>query len=147
MQLDMQNTDKKLTSEQGVKFKTLLQDRFEKNMNRHQSLTWEVVSEKLDQYPRKLWSLYEMEKTGGEPDVVGFNQVTKEVIFVDCSKESPIGRRNLCYDGEALASRKEHKPVSSAMEMAGEMEIEILEKKNTENFKPLGTLTQKHPVG
>jgi hypothetical protein len=103
-----------------------LQTRFEKHKKRHKAATWADVQAKLDANPGKLWSLYEMERTGGEPDVVGHDAKTGEYSFYDCSAESPAGRRNVCYDREALDSRKEHKPASSAMEMAGEMGIELL---------------------
>ncbi len=108
----------------------LLKERFEKNMNRHKGVEWAKVKTKLEASPQKLWSLHVMEETGGEPDVVvmknaGGNKAG-EYIFCDCSAESPKGRRSLCYDGAALASRKEHKPADSAMEMATAIGIEIL---------------------
>jgi hypothetical protein len=105
---------------------TALKARFEKNMNRHKGLEWAKVQAKLEANPEKLRPLHEMEKTGGEPDVVGYDKKTGEYIFYDCSAESPKGRRSLCYDGAALRSRKEHKPKNSAMDMADDMGIELL---------------------
>jgi len=104
----------------------ILKTRFEKNMNRHPGLRWIDVQVKLDAHPAKLRSLHEMETTGGEPDVVDFDEKTGEYIFYDCSAESPKGRRSLCYDEDALESRKEHKPKDSAVNMAAEMGIELL---------------------
>jgi hypothetical protein len=106
----------------------VLKARFEKNINRHQGLEWAQVQAKLEANPEKLWSLNEMERTGGEPDVVGYDEKTDEYIFYDCSAESPKGRRSLCYDREALESRKEHKPKDTAMDMAAAMGIELLTK-------------------
>lgn len=103
-----------------------LKIRFEKNMNRHKGVDWTKVQVKLEGSPEKLWSLAQMENTGGEPDVVGYDKKSGEYIFFDCSEESPNGRRSLCYDRDALQSRKEHKPKSSAMEMAQGMGIDIL---------------------
>jgi len=103
-----------------------LEVRFEKNMNRHKGLEWAKIQAKLEAKAEKLWSLNEMEKTGGEPDVVGHDKKTGEYIFYDCSAESPKGRRSICYDREALESRKEHKPEDSAMDMAAAMGIELL---------------------
>src|SRR3974390_3353802 len=103
-----------------------LKARFEKNMNRHKGLEWVQVQAKLEANAEKLWSLNEMERTGGEPDVVGHDKKTGESIFYDCSAESPDGRRSLCYDREALESRKENKPKGSAIDMATAMGIELL---------------------
>jgi len=103
-----------------------LKGRFEKNMKRHKSLEWSKVQAKLETNTEKLWSLHEMEKTGGEPDVVGHDKKTGEYIFYDCSAESPKGRRSVCYDRDALEARKEHKPKNSAIDMASAMEIELL---------------------
>ncbi len=103
-----------------------LKSRFEKNMHRHKGLEWSKIQSKLDTNPQKLWSLYEMEETGGEPDVVSYDKKAGEYIFYDCSAESPKGRRSICYDQEALESRKEHKPKNSAVGMAAEMGIELL---------------------
>jgi hypothetical protein len=103
-----------------------LQSRFEKSMNRHEGLQWAQVQARLEASPEKLWSLNEMERTGGEPDVVAHDENTGEYVFYDCAAESPRDRRSLCYDQEALASRKEHKPKSNAVEMAAAMGIELL---------------------
>ncbi len=115
-----------LSREQREQLLEMLKARFEKNRNRHEGLAWVRVQTKLDASPEKLWSLSEMEQTGGEPDVVGRDESTGECIFYDCSAESPKGRRSLCYDREALESRKQHKPENSALDMAAAMGIEIL---------------------
>src|SRR5947209_18238255 len=118
------NSNKKeLSPEQREELLRALKARFEKNMNRHKGLEWAKVQAKLEAHTEKLWSLNEMERTGGEPDVVGFNKKTGEYTFVDSSAESPKGRRSVCYDREALESRKEHKPKDSAMNMAAAMGI------------------------
>ncbi|WP_284140078.1 DUF4256 domain-containing protein [Virgibacillus sp. LDC-1] len=117
---------KALTEEQRENLLQLLQTRFEKHMHRHPDLQWDKVQEKLDAHPEKLWSLNEMERTGGEPDVVGYDKAQNEFIFFDCSVESPKGRRSVCYDREALESRKKHKPENNAVDMATAMGIEIL---------------------
>src|ERR1041385_6053787 len=109
---------KELSAQQREKLLSALNARFEKNMNRHQGLEWAKVLAKLEANSEKLWSLNEMERTGGEPDVVGHDKKTGEYLFYDCSTESPNGRRSLCYDREALEARKEHKPKDSAIEMA-----------------------------
>src|SRR5262245_6126770 len=120
-------TDKKaLSAEQGEELLDVLRKRFEKNMNRHKGLDWEKVAAKLKASTAKLWSLDEMESTGGEPDVVGFDKKSGEFIFFDCATESPKERRSVCYDRAALNARKEHKPKDSAMDMAEAMGIEIL---------------------
>ena len=120
-----------------------LKARFEKNMNRHKGLEWAKVQAKLAANPEKLWSLNEMERTGGEPDVVGYDKKTGEYIFNDCSAESPKGRRNVCYDREALESRKEHKPENSAMDMAAAMGIEILTEAQYRELQQLGDFDLK----
>lgn len=117
---------KELTQEQRDNLIKTLKLRFEKNRHRHKDIQWEKVQEKLELNKEKLWSLNEMEETGGEPDVVGLDKNTDEFIFYDCSAESPKGRRSICYDREALESRKEFKPKSSAIEMADKMGIELL---------------------
>jgi hypothetical protein len=117
---------KKVSPEQRVELLTELKARFEKNMNRHKGLEWNKVQAKLEANAEKLWSLAEMERTGGEPDVVGFDKKTGEYIFYDCSAESPKGRRSLCYDRQAWESRKEHKPESDALTVAAAMGVEIL---------------------
>jgi len=121
------NSNKKdMLPEQREELLRALEVRFEKNMNRHKGLEWAKIQAKLEAKAEKLWSLNEMEKTGGEPDVVGHDKKTGEYIFYDCSAESPKGRRSICYDREALESRKEHKPEDSAMDMAAAMGIELL---------------------
>src|SRR5689334_11840687 len=115
-----------------------LKGRFEKNMNRHKGLDWTQVQAKLEVNAEKLWSLSEMERTGGEPDVVGHDKKTGEYIFYDCSAESPKGRRSLCYDREALDSRKEHKPKDSATDMAAAMGIELLTEEQYRELQKLG---------
>jgi len=120
-----------------------LKARFEKNMYRHKGLEWTKVQAKLEVQAEKLWSLDEMEETGGEPDVVGFDAKTGEYIFYDCSAESPKGRRSLCYDREALEWRKEHKPQNSAMDMAAEMGIELLTEEQYRELQKLGDFDTK----
>jgi hypothetical protein len=120
-----------------------LQTRFEKNMHRHQGLEWAKVQQRLEANPEKLRSLNEMERTGGEPDVVGHDKKTGEFIFYDCSAESPAGRRSLCYDHEALKARKEHKPKDSAMNMAAAMGVEILSEEQYRELQQLGEFDTK----
>src|SRR5690606_6879590 len=121
----MNNTDK-LHPEESKELLIVLKKRFEQNMDRHKGLQWAPIQAKLETNPEKLRSLHEMEETGGEPDVVRYHKATDEYVFYDCSSESPKGRRSVCYDLEALESRKQHKPHHSAIEMAAEMGIEIL---------------------
>ena len=116
----------------------LLKARFEKNMNRHEGLEWANVLAKLQAETEKLWSLNEMERTGGEPDIVGLDKKTGEYIFYDCSEESPKGRRSLCYDQEALESRKENKPENNVIDMADAMGIELLTEEEYRNLQKLG---------
>lgn len=121
-----------------------LQSRFEKNMNRHKAIEWAAVRTKLDKSPEKLWSLNEMERTGGEPDVIGFDKKTGEYIFYDCSAESPKGRRSICYDHQALESRKEHKPENSAVQLAADMGIALLTEaqyRELQNYGPFDSKT------
>ena len=120
-----------------------LQARFEKNMNRHKGLGWAEVQAKLDANTERLWSLSEMERTGGEPDVVGHDPKTGEYIFCDCSAESPAGRRSVCYDRAALQSRKEHRPANSAMDMATAMGIELLTEQHYLDLQQLGEFDTK----
>ena len=120
-----------------------LQARFEKNMNRHKALEWTAVQAKLEANGEKLWSLSEMEKTGGEPDVVGHDKKTGEYIFYDCSEESPKSRRSLCYDQEALDSRKENKPRGSAMGMAAAIGVELLTEEQYRELQKLGEFDTK----
>jgi len=134
---------KKLSAAQREELLTALKARFEKNMNRHKGLEWAGVKAKLETNIAKLWSLNEMERTGGEPDVVGSDKKTGEYIFFDCSAESPKGRRSVCYDREALASRKEHKPKDSAMNMAAAMGIELLTEEQYRELQKLGNFDTK----
>jgi hypothetical protein len=129
-------------AEYEVLFQTL-QMRFEKNKNRHTGIEWKNVLERLENLPDKLWSLSEMERTGGEPDVVGNDDTTGEYIFFDCSAESPKGRRSICYDQEALESRKEFKPANSALGMAAEMGIEVLTEQQYRELQNLGKFDTK----
>lgn len=133
----------RLSPQQHTELINILKARFEKNMNRHKSLSWDKVQAKLDAIPEKMWSLDEMETTGGEPDVVGFDEKTNEYIFYDCSAESPKGRRSICYDHEALAARKEHKPENSALNMAAEMGIELLTEEQYRALQQLGNFDLK----
>src|SRR5215217_7220215 len=134
---------KTLSSEQRQELLSALKIRFEKNMSRHAGLEWVKVQAKLEANSEKLWSLNEMERTGGEPDVVGHDKKTGEYIFYDCSAESPKGRRSICYDHEALESRKEHKPENSATEMAADMGIEILTEEQYRELQQLGNFDTK----
>jgi hypothetical protein len=133
----------KLSSKQQEDLLKVLKNRFEKNMNRHKGLEWTKVQAKLEANSGKLWSLNEMERTGGEPDVVGYDVKTKEYIFYDCSAESPSGRRSFCYDREALNSRKEHKPKNSAIDAATSMGIEILNEEQYRELQKLGSFDNK----
>ena len=142
---NIKNNKKKLSPEQNKELLGSLKARFEKNMNRHKGLEWAKVQARLDpaKAGEKLWSLNEMEKTGGEPDVVGYDKKTGEYIFYDCSAESPKGRTSVCYDGEALESRREHKPKNSAMDMAAGMGIELLTEKQYRELQELGEFDTK----
>ena len=120
-----------------------LKARFEKNTNRHKGLEWSKVQAKLEAHPEKLWSLNEMERTGGEPDVVGHDKKTGECVFYDCSAESPKGRRSVCYDREALESRKEHKPKSNVLDMAAAMSIDLLTEGQYQELQTLGEFDTK----
>lgn len=139
----MSTSKKKLTSDQSKSLLKTLEERFEKNMKRHKGIDWKKVQAKLEANPEKLWSLNEMEKTGGEPDVVGFDKKSGEYIFNDCSPETPKERRSLCYDREALNSRKEHKPAGSAVGMAAEMGIELLTEAEYFELQKLGNFDSK----
>ncbi|MBZ0201561.1 MAG: DUF4256 domain-containing protein [Ignavibacteria bacterium] len=120
-----------------------LKSRFEKNMNRHKGLDWAKIAAKLGKSPGKLWSLHEMESSGGEPDVVGYDKKSGEYIFYDCSAETPAGRRSICYDRAALDARKEHKPKNSALDMAASMGIEILDEDQYRELHSLGKFDTK----
>jgi len=138
------NSNKKtLSPKQSEELLKTLKARFEKNKNRHKGIEWIKVEAKLKKSTDKLWSLSEMEQTGGEPDVVGYNTKKGEYIFYDCSMESPGGRRSLCYDAEALASRKEHKPKDSAVNMAAAMGIELLTEEQYRELQNLGEFDLK----
>jgi len=139
----MNKTKKQLPAQQRDELLTTLKARFEKNMNRHKGFEWAKVQTKLEANAEKLWSLVEMERTGGEPDVVGHDKKTSEYIFYDCSAESPKGRRNVCYDREALNSRKEHKPRDSAIDVAAAIGIELLSEEQYRELQKLGNFDTK----
>ncbi|MGG9971984.1 DUF4256 domain-containing protein [Ferruginibacter sp. SUN002] len=134
---------KKLSTEQRKELLSTLKTRFEKNKSRHKNLEWEAIHKRLEANPEKLWSLNQMEETGGEPDVVGQDKKTGEYIFYDCSAESPKNRRSVCYDHEALEKRKEHKPENSAIEMAADMGIEVLTEEQYRALQQLGSFDTK----
>jgi hypothetical protein len=139
----MKNTKKKLLPGQRDELLGTLKARFEKHLSRHKAIEWAKVQAKLEANTKALWSLHEMERTGGEPDVVGHDTRTGEYIFIDCSAESPKGRRSLCYDREALESRKENKPADNAMDMATAMGIELLTEEQYREFQKLGEFDAK----
>ena len=143
MRQPLKRDKKSLSPEQREELLRALKARFEKNMNRHKGLEWAKVQTKLEANPEKLWSLLEMERTGGEPDVVGRDEKTGEYIFYDCSAESPKGRRSFCYDREALQSRKEAKPKNSAMDVATAMGIELLTEEQYRELQKLGDFDTK----
>jgi len=134
---------KKLSQEHREELLETLKTRFEKNMNRHEGLEWAKVQAKLEAETEKLWSLHEMERTGGEPDVVGHDKKTGEYIFYDCSAESPKGRRSLCYDRAALEARKENKPADSSMDVAAAMGLEILTEEQYRELQSFGKFDTK----
>ena len=134
---------KELSPEQREELLRVLKARFEKNMNRHKGLEWAKVQDKLVGNTEKLWSLNQMERSGGEPDVIGHDKKTAEYIFYDCSAESPKGRRSICYDREALDSRKEHKPENTAVDMAAAMGVEILTEEQYRHLQTLGNFDTK----
>src|SRR5580704_5286398 len=140
---NISSNKKALSSEQREELLKALKARFEKNMHRHHGLEWAPVLAKLEVTADKLWSLSEMERTGGEPDVVGHDKKTGEYVFCDCSAESPKGRRSICYDGEALESRKENKPADSATDMALAMGIELLTEEQYRELQRLGDFDTK----
>lgn len=139
----MKNITKTLSPQESEGLLKILRIRFEKHMNRHAGLDWAKVQAKLEANAQKLWSLNEMEDTGGEPDVVAYDEKTNEYTFVDCAPESPKGRRSLCYDREALDSRKEHKPVSSALDVAADIGIEMLNEEEYRELQKLGNFDMK----
>lgn len=137
------SNNKELSLVESEEFMGILKTRFEKNITRHADLEWSKIQTTLEANPEKLWSLQEMERTGGEPDVVGCDTKTGEYTFYDCSAESPSGRRSLCYDREALESRKEHKPGNSAIDMAADMGIELLTEEQYRELQKLGEFDTK----
>ena len=139
----MNSDGKTLSSEQREELLKILKARFEKNLNRHKGIAWAKVQARLETSSQKLWSLNEMERTGGEPDVIDYDKKTREYIFVDSSEESPKGRRSVCYDREALESRKEHKPKKSAIDMADAMGIELLTEDQYRELQKLGNFDMK----
>ncbi|UCH61529.1 MAG: DUF4256 domain-containing protein [Anaerolineales bacterium] len=139
----MNRTTEELSPEQREIILATLKARFEKNMNRHAGLEWVKVQAKLEANPGKLWSLNEMESTGGEPDVVGYDEIGGAYLFYDCSAESPKGRRSICYDRAALEARKEYKPENSALDMAAAMGIEILTEEQYRQLQKLGNFDTK----
>src|ERR1700741_3395917 len=141
--ISMKNMKNKLSPDQSKELLKTLKTRFEKNMDRHKGLEWARIQAKLEAHPQKLWSLNEMENTGGEPDVVGHDKKTGEYLFYDCSPESPNGRRSFCYDREALNSRKEHKPKDSAVDMASAIGIELLTEEQYRGLQKLGKFDTK----
>ena len=134
---------KHISSQQCEELLKTLKARFEKNMNRHEGLEWSNIQAKLEANHEKCWSLHQMEATGGEPDVIGYDKKTEEYIFYDCSAESPKGRRSLCYDGDALESRKAFKPKDSAAELAAKMGIEMLSEEHYRELQKLGSFDTK----
>lgn len=134
---------KELLSEQREELLKALKNRFEKNMNRHKGLEWDKIQAKLEADTEKLWSLNEMERTGGEPDVAGYDKKTGDYIFYDCSEESPKGRRSVCYDREGQESRKEYKPENNAVDMAAAMGIELLTEEQYRELQKLGNFDKK----
>lgn len=134
---------KRLAKHQEEELLKTLKLRFEKNMQRHQGMVWEKIQKKLESSPDKLWSLEEMEITGGEPDVVDYDKANDVYVFIDCSEESPKGRRSVCYDKEAWESRKEHRPENTAVDMAMEMGVELLNEEQYRHLQSLGKFDAK----
>jgi hypothetical protein len=141
--MNTMKSNTKLSPEQREELLGTLKTRFEKNMSRHKGLEWVQVQAKLEAHTEKLWSLHEMERTGGEPDVVGYDKKAGEYIFYDCSEESPKGRRSLCYDREALESRNENKPEDNAMDVATAIGIELLSEEQYRELQKLGKFDTK----
>jgi len=139
----MKNQKKQLAPRQREQLLQTLRTRFERNPKRHQGIEWATVEANLQAHPEKLWSLHEMERTGGEPDVVGYQKETNRFAFFDCSAESPQGRRSLCYDSEALKSRKEHPPEGNAIDMAAAIGIELLTEDQYQDLQKLGSFDEK----
>jgi hypothetical protein len=134
---------KQLSEKETIELLDILQQRFEKNKSRHENLDWSKIEAKLNSNPSKLWSLHQMEISGGEPDIVDYDEKTDEYIFFDCSAESPKGRRSFCYDREALDSRKEHKPQNDVMTAAKEMSVEILSEEQYRYLQSVGKFDLK----
>ncbi len=134
---------KELSPDQVIELIEILKARFEKNMNRHKGLEWDKLQVKLEENTEKIWSLNEMERTGGEPDVVGYDKQTGEYFFYDCSAESPKGRRSVCYDREGQESRKEHKPENNAIDMAAAIGVELLTEDKYKELQKLGPFDTK----
>ena len=139
----MQNNEKKLSTEQQEELFTILKNRFTHHGHRHKELKWSEIQARLEAKPGKLWSLFQMEETGGEPDVIGKEENTGEYIFFDCATESPKGRRSVCYDHEALENRKQNKPKNSAVSMADEMGIQLLTEQQYQDLQKLGNFDLK----
>ncbi|HEY0669664.1 MAG TPA: DUF4256 domain-containing protein [Sphingobacteriaceae bacterium] len=139
----MKSIKKELSPDRREELLSILKARFEKNMDRHKALEWSEIQVRLEAHAEKLWSLDDMESTGGEPDVVGYDKTTGEYIFYDCSAESPKGRRSFCYDNDALESRKEHKPENSAVGMAESMGVELLTEDQYRELQELGNFDTK----
>lgn len=139
----VKSSSNKLSSKESEELLKILKARFDKNKNRHKGIEWDIIQAKLEAQPQKLWSLNAMESTGGEPDVIGYDKKRDEYIFCDCSAETPKGRRSVCYDDEALASRKEHKPANSAAGLAEEMDIEMLTEEQYHELQKLGAFDTK----
>lgn len=139
----MKNDHRKLTPAQSEELLSVLKNRFAKNMNRHRGIQWSDVQTKLEKHPEKLWSLYEMERTEGEPDVVGYDKAKDEYVFFDCSAESPKGRRSVCFDREGLEARKEHRPDNSATDMAEAMGVNLLTEAEYRALQELGEFDLK----
>jgi len=139
----MNSSKKELSAEQREELLGVLKTRFEKNMSRHKGVEWAKVQARLEANPEKLWSLDDMENTGGEPDVVAYDEQKDEYVFYDCSAESPKGRRSLCYDREALDARKEFKPANSIIDMAADMGVEVLTEEQYSQLQQLGSFDTK----
>jgi hypothetical protein len=140
---NMKSNQKELSPEHREELLSELKTRFEENLNRHKGLEWAKVQARLEANSKKLWSISEMERTGGEPDVVGLDKKTGEYIFYDCAAESPKGRRSLCYDRQALEERKEHKPKNNALDMAADMGVELLTEEQYRELQKLGNFDTK----
>jgi hypothetical protein len=139
----MMSKSKQLSTDQLEELLGILKKRFGENMNRHKGIKWSVVQSRLERDAEKIWALNEMERTGGEPDIVGHDKKTGEYIFTDCSAESPKGRRSLCYDRKALESRKEHKPENSALDVASDMGISLMTEQEYRDLQNLGDFDTK----